>query len=311
MRKLLAASPLRRPADFRGVSIAMQRSRLATLTFAALGARPAAIPAGAPIGAYDAVEQQLISMADNGYDQSAANLTANVNLWPRPVVIFANPDAFGRLDARQQRALRDAAQVAMDPTIAFEQRGDADGAEILCRRGVRFVSASSSDLGALRSAVAPVIEGMAKDPDTKAAIAEIRGYAAEARTSADVPACATTPSPESNADTSPIDGTYRSNVSLKQLKRTPGYEDGEDNPGNTGHFRLELSHGHFRLSGSADGVDQEGRFAVAGDVLTFLNWANETDFSYRWSLYRGELTLKKTGEGPTTFAVHPWRRQGD
>jgi hypothetical protein len=42
-------------------------------------------------------------------------------------------------------------------------------------------------------------------------------------------------------------------------------------------------------------------------VLTF-EWNGEGSFSYRWRLYRGALTLRKVGLGPTIFAVHPWRR---
>jgi hypothetical protein len=95
---------------------------------------------------------------------------------------------------------------------------------------------------------------------------------------------------------------------MRQLKATPGYA-AEDHPGNIGHFRLELRGGHFKVSGSSDHVDQEGDFALKGNVLTFLDWAGEGDFSYRWSLYRGALVLRKLGEGPTIFAVHPWRQR--
>ena len=43
------------------------------------------------IEGYDGVEQQIAAIAGNGYDQIASHLTANVALWPRPVVLFANP----------------------------------------------------------------------------------------------------------------------------------------------------------------------------------------------------------------------------
>jgi hypothetical protein len=73
---------------------------------------------------------------------------------------------------------------------------------------------------------------------------------------------------------------------------------------------MELGGGRFLITGSSDHVDQAGRFVVKGDLVT-LHWNDEGSFSYRWNLYRGRLTLSKTGEGPTIFAVHPWRRVGD
>ena len=109
----------------------------------------------------------------------------------------------------------------------------------------------------------------------------------------------------------PVDGVYRSDITLEQLSSTPGYDPGENNPSNVGHFRMELHDGRFRITGSSDGVDQEGNFSLDGGVLTFLEWNGEADFSYKWNLYRGVLTLRKTGEGPTIFAVHPWRSSGD
>jgi hypothetical protein len=109
-----------------------------------------------------------------------------------------------------------------------------------------------------------------------------------------------------------VDGVYRADITPEQLRSTPGADSDEaDDPGNVGHFRLELREGRFRVSGSSDGDDQEGTFSLDGDMLTFHNWNNEDDFSYKASLYRGALTLRKTGAGPTIFAVHPWRRIGD
>lgn len=63
---------------------------------------------------------------------------------------------------------------------------------------------------------------------------------------------------------SPVDGVYRSDVTLKELKRTPGYDAGENHPGNIGDFRMTLRDGRFRVTGSSDGVDQEGTFSVKG-----------------------------------------------
>jgi hypothetical protein len=73
---------------------------------------------------------------------------------------------------------------------------------------------------------------------------------------------------------------------------------------------MELRGGRFRISGQADHVVQNGTYAVKDDVLT-LQWDEEGSYAYRWSLYRGALTLHKIHGGPTMFQVHPWRRVGD
>ena len=310
LRKPLGTKAFVRPGDFAGQTVALQHSQVAGQTLRALGARPADIPAGGPIDAFDGVEQQVISIAGNDYDRSAPALAANVNLWPRPLVLFADPQALDRLDERQQRALRDAARAALKPTLDVQRRGDTEGSQALCRRHVTFTVATDGQLATLRRAVRPVYDRLAEDATTRTALAEIRRSAATLDAPpATIPCTAVASSPRAATGATPVDGVYRADVTREQLKRAPGFDAGEDNPGNTGHFRLQLRDGRYRLSGSEDGVDQEGDFAVKGDILTFLNWNGEDDFSYRWSLYRGALTLKKIGGGPSPFVVHPWRRE--
>jgi TRAP-type transport system periplasmic protein len=308
LRKPLGVSRLLRPQDYAGAAIAIQRSEVAEETLEALGAYGREIPSGGPVDRYDGVEQQVGSIAGNRYDRTATYLAANVNLWPRPVVLFMNRKAFEGLDDRQRSALRDAVRAALPATSELEQGGDEEGAAILCRRGVRFITADAADLAALERAVQPVYDRLERHAQTRAAIAQIRAIRADAGSPPDSPAC-TGPEPELVAAgvPTPIDGVYRSDITLEQLRGTPGLEPGENHPGNVGRFRMELRNGSFRITGSSDRVDQEGTFAVKGDVLTF-QWSGEASFSYRWSLYRGVLSLRKLGAGPTFFAVHPWRR---
>ena len=96
---------------------------------------------------------------------------------------------------------------------------------------------------------------------------------------------------------------------MAQLKRAPGFEAGEDNPGNVGRFKMELRNGRFRISGASDGTEVNGTYAVDGDRVAF-EFNGEGPYRFGWSLYRGALTLHKLSEGPAPFAVHPWRRQG-
>ena len=162
MRKPLGVAALVRPEDYHDATIAYQRSEVAERTLRALGARPSEIPSAGDIRPYDGVEQQVGAIAGNEYDKLATRLAANVNLWPRPVVLFADSEAWDGLDDRQRNALRDAARAALPVASAQEQADDEGGAAILCRRGAKFLIAGDADLVALRRAVQPVYEWLGR-----------------------------------------------------------------------------------------------------------------------------------------------------
>ena len=311
LRKPFGHSRLVRREDYAGVTVAVQRSQVADRTLRALGARAQPIAVSAPIDGYDGVEQQLASIAGNTYDRDGGVVAADVNLWPRPAVLFMSPEARRRLSERQRRWLRDGARAALGAGIALEQADQREAAATLCRRGVDFQRAGAAGLKALRAAVEPVYARLEADETTRKAIARIRTLRTATGAPPDTASCADAGgAPAEPAGPSPIDGVYRSDITRSQLQGTPGYDAGEDNPGNTGHFRMELDHGRFAITGSDDGVDQRGTFSLDDGRIAF-EWNGEGSFAYRWRLYRGALVLRKTGEGPTFFAVHPWRRAGD
>ena len=89
------------PDDFTGQVVGVQASVVADQTFAALGATTIdKRGGGANVDGVDAVEQQFESIAGNKYWQVADYVTSNVNLWPRPLVIFINDDVFDALSER-------------------------------------------------------------------------------------------------------------------------------------------------------------------------------------------------------------------
>ena len=123
------------------------------------------------------------------------------------------------------------------------------------------------------------------------------------------PSCAAAdPTEQAATGATPVDGVYRTDLTMAEIRRAPGFNTGEDNPGNVGHFKLELEKGSFRLTGAKDGTEVNGTYALSGDGLA-IEFNGEGPFHYRWSLYRGALTLRKRGGGPTGLAVHPWRRE--
>ncbi len=109
MRKVLGVSePVVGPDDFAGRVVGLSDGGVARQTLEALGATPRPLPAEAKLDGLDAFEQQISSIAGNSYDQGATAVTANLNMWPRPLVLVTgkdllaslSPDAAGRAPRR-------------------------------------------------------------------------------------------------------------------------------------------------------------------------------------------------------------------
>jgi TRAP-type C4-dicarboxylate transport system substrate-binding protein len=321
MRKPLGVSRLVRPEDYAGKTLALQRSQVAQQALSALGARGVEIASAGAIDAYDGIEQQVDAIDGNSYDKLYKYLTANVNLWPRPLVVFMNAKAFDGLNGRQRAALRDAARVALPATLAAEQANEKGGAVSLCRRGVRFVTAGAADLAALRRAVQPVYDRLERHAQTKAAIEDIQAMRSDAGAMLDAPSCSNPGSPQrATREVTPLDGIYRVHTTPADL-RAVGATEGEVVPENYGSTEMVLDRGRTTLS-QPQGDSAAGTYSVVGDAvtLTFTRTSGGRArtrpgevWDFRWSLYRGELTLEPL-EGkvsPAPMLAKPWRRIGN
>ena len=277
------------PDDFTGQVVGVQASVVADQTFAALGATTIDKRGGATLDGVDAYEQQFESIAGNQYWQVADYVTSNVNLWPRPLVIFINDDVFDALSEEQQQALRDAAASALPGAIEASRAEDSDGAEAICNSDMTMVTATDDELAALRAAVAPVYDELRHDATTARFLDEIEALKAEMATPPDGGICAerdestgpSTLNPSSTAE-SALDGVYES-------IRGPGdSEEGCDiefAEGTT--LRLEVSDGEYTLL--FDGVPgNEGQVEVVEDHVTFTG-----EISARWSFDGTTLTLSQ------------------
>jgi TRAP-type C4-dicarboxylate transport system substrate-binding protein len=321
LRKPLGVSRLARPEDYAGKTLALQRSQVAGSTLRALGARGAEIPSSGAIDAYDGIEQQVESIDNNGYDAHDKYLTSNLNLWPRPIVLFMNSKAFNGLSGRQRAALRDAARAALPGTLAASQASEHAAAASLCRRGVTFVTASDADLAALRRAVQPVYDRLQRDAQTKAAIEQIESMRSETAATPDAPTCSNTGSPQSAAREAPaIDGVYVVHTTAADLRAAGASED-EVVPENYGRTRMVLDRGRLTQQ-QPEGYSAAGTYTVVGDKLT-LTFTRSTGghartrpgevWDFRWSLYRDQLTLEPVDGkvSPTPTFAKPWRRIGN
>jgi TRAP-type C4-dicarboxylate transport system substrate-binding protein len=310
------ARPLLAPSDYAGLRIGMQQSRIGSETMRAFGADPIWWATGAPISGFGGIEQQIGSIAGNQYDRVGRYLTANVVLWPRPLVVFADRGALAKLTAAERRVLSQAIIGDLSAQTRFQLGAERESTGNLCRaHRVRFVTATARDLRALARAVRPVYAALERDPQTREIIAQITALRSGLPPEA-APACG----PESRGVTerSPLDGVWVMNTKY-------GDEPSDPSPGpdNYGHWIFVFDHGHFAdtqeyLNACTWGY---GTFTVNGDKMawTFTDGgginaggANKPGefFSFRWSLYRDTLTVSPVpgAISPVNFYGKPWHR---
>jgi len=319
MRRLLGRSrALVTLADIRGATIGIRPSHVTEKTLEALGATPVVNAAGGPISTLDGIESHLYAIEGNRYDAGAAALTANVNLWPRASVIFANANVFGGLSAEQQGWLREAgSQAAMSEMPAVLQTEAAEGA-ILCRRNLRFVFATATDLSDLRQAVAPVYRDLNSDAATKALIDQIEAMRVGSDASPDAaPACLSSePSPTASASAgpaTPIDGTWEVTITQAEfLAAKPPPHPDEIDPSNWGYGTMDLHAGRWFMGPGGSPSDVlGGTFVVTGNKIT-LDANDGNEFEATWSIYKDRLTFGIIAgfDLPNGWRVKPWDRVG-
>jgi TRAP-type C4-dicarboxylate transport system substrate-binding protein len=302
-RMLGVRKTYRNAGDFRGTRVGIQRSRVAADTMRALGATPVALAGATRLVGIDGYEQQLGSIAGNGYAGGSRAVTTNLALWPRPLVVFANPRALARLTPTQRRALTEAWSSVMPATTAALADEDRQATAQLCRAGLKLELAPPAGLRSIEQAVQPVYRTLTADPATRRAVDAIRAL----RTHDAPPQRATCAGREDATGTkSAFDGVYRRSFSARQLAQHDGVPLAEVTPENYGDFVLVMDHGRFAFTqhNAKACTWQYGRMSVAGDRLEWdftdggglapTNAQNKPGerFVFKPQLYRGTLTLK-------------------
>jgi TRAP-type C4-dicarboxylate transport system substrate-binding protein len=315
-----AARPLLGPSSYAGLRIGVQQSLVASMTLRALGATPVWFPAAGPVTGLDGVEQSINNVQSAPYDQVRRYLTGNVVLWPRPLVVFANGKAFAKLTAAQQRVLREAVVGDVTAETAFVHSSELTATANLCRdRRVQFVAASPADIIALRRAVQPVYDQLDRDPATRREIAQIQAMRAQVPPEPP-PRCPR--APVSGAEAGQLDGTWRFTITRAELSAA-GAQLGELIPANYGTWTVVIGHRRFAwvTQNPPNCTWAYGTLTVDGSTLAMsvingggiapdggTNAPGEY-FTYRWSLYRDQLTLRRYGAtSPTPLLATAWRR---
>ena len=117
----------------------------------------------------------------NGLTTEAGNVTANVVLWPKVIVLALSQQRWDTLSDEQQGWVRAAADQAVQTSVEATY-DETSPAQKLCAEGVRFIEASAEQIVALRESLAPVLTQLAGDP----LMADIQALAAQ-HPDADVP----------------------------------------------------------------------------------------------------------------------------
>ncbi len=314
MRKMLGVSqPFVTPADFAGQVVGTSGGRLAEQTLELLGAVPRMVPAQTALDGLDALEYQLSAIFGNNYQEAAGYVTGNLNMWPRPLVLFMNAERFDALTTEQRDILRDAATATVGPAMVASRGEDTEAGPNLCRSTMEVVEASPSELAELGTALEPLYAELEADPDTKAFLDEIRTVKED--TAAEPESLNCTDAESETSAVTPIDGSYETSFSKAELADSPLLYDPEEvNDENWGDFTLTFSEGQLTWTqeNEVDSFSFNGTFTVAGDVVV-MDLSNGEQFTMRWSLYQDTLTFERDealGIAPTPFLVKPWQRTG-
>jgi TRAP-type C4-dicarboxylate transport system substrate-binding protein len=310
-------------ADYRGARIATRLSRLGLRTFEALGATGEPVLPGADVSSFDGAENGFVSFLGEPYSGPRRELTANVALWPRPLAIVMNVDAWKDLTEEQRDVLRAAGRAALDPALDRIRSRDREALGVMCRgREVAINEASPAQLQALREATAEVRRHLERDPSTRAAVREIQALKAEIEPE-EPPGCDAAAPDRPGGGSTPIDGLWRMSSTREEFAAIAPPSDVV--PENWGEFTFAFTGGRFAATtenGEAC-LWLYGRYAVRGDIVEwtvedgggisvteedFFNQPGEF-FTYRWSRYRDRLTLEPVPGAISAepFRVNPWR----
>jgi TRAP-type transport system periplasmic protein len=306
------------PSDYRGARIAISASPVSARALAALGASPVANPfEGASMAQYDGIEQQIESVDGNHYDATGSTITANVNLWARPIALFANTKMFDALPANTRALLQKAAVSALPMATRVQAAAAAGGLGNLCRRGrIHFVDATAAQVAQLRSAFDPVYVWLRGYPTTATAIDRINAMRSglEDAVTTETPSCQAAGAATGQANgVTKLDGVWKTTLSKAELASSPLLLDQEEiNDQNWGTQTLTFASGQYKQNqtNKVTNSSSAGTYAVRGDTM-FIYQDNGEIFAMRWSIYKNTLTLRRDktlGVGPTPLVLKPWAK---
>jgi TRAP-type C4-dicarboxylate transport system substrate-binding protein len=156
-----------------GIDSAIQRAALA-----AMGAEPVVIAAGDPIDALNGIESSAFAIHGNGYVGTAAYTVADMPLWPRPYVVFADPDAWNELPSADRKLLLRAADEARPDMLAAAVTREQNAFNGMCKAGNHAVNLGAGGRARMQQMVEPLLAELRTDPATHDAMTAIESIGA-------------------------------------------------------------------------------------------------------------------------------------
>jgi len=346
MRQPFAAGkPLLGPEDWIGQAFRSYNSPVQTEAIEALGAEPKLVGFDwidqARAGTLRGGEFDVNQYRSNAYGTEAGNVTTNVVLWPKVVLLTMNRARFESLSDQQRGWVEEAARIAVDASLGAEYSTD-DSVEALCNVGVRFFQARADQLDALRDKVQPVIDGLARDPEESDLLEGVLDIAAKHPRPdiPEIPSDCGVKAGDGSADAlaSIPDGKYRVDVTLDDVEST-GHSN---NHGLTGTWTLSVADGTYALACRPNGLPgkdcgniefgedhppdailEAGYLRGSEDVVSFMYDAAVHDrlvgcgecfpvptSTVGWSLDGDELRLTDVGEqvNHATLVIEGWTK---
>jgi TRAP-type C4-dicarboxylate transport system substrate-binding protein len=181
-RPFAAGAPLLEPADWAAIRFRSYNSPVQSEAIAALGAEPVDVGfadwvAQVTAGELRGAELDIAQYLQNGLGTEAGNVTANVVLWPKMFVLSMSERRFDDLTEEQQGWVREAAGIAVQASFDGDYDEDAAAGRV-CELGVTFHEADPGQLEDMRTALRPVLDRIAADPESGPMLASIQDIAA-------------------------------------------------------------------------------------------------------------------------------------
>jgi hypothetical protein len=258
-------------------------------------------------GALDGIETHVAAVPGNHYHYDFPNLTGNVVLWPRPLVLFAGPG----VSAADLAVLREAAKAAIPETTALARSLESEGLSEACRASLKVVSASAPQVEQLRTAFRPVYDELEHDAAARDAVARIQELAGESAGATDRVRC---PGASKAAATGTLipPGTYRTYITRADAKERgftwASVVESDPDPkaltSKTKEHRLEFTEdGTFlvydvTLDGTAN-IGWEGSYSIYRDRIT-VHGNEGTEITARVEIDGERLRFTDVQPGPRT-----------
>ena len=265
-----ARRALASPEDFAGARVRVPSSRATDGLIRALGGTPVhlrgeALDKALQKGEIDGAEA---SLGTNTAEEGENFLTSNLVFFPKTLTLFADGDAYERLDDDQRDLLRKAARETAVRAAANPLSESKLMRHFCGGRPVTVVTASNEDLAALKQAAQPAYAQLERNARTKALIGAIRRLAARTPagpTPAPPAGCSGEPATARGREITPskLNGTYRWRLTEEGARAT-GVPPSDEDIGSV--VTMTLRDGRWLLG---DDESYSGTFAIKGKRLVF------------------------------------------